>query len=120
LKSGGTTGGAGQLVSVIALGSPKGEVYCFGWRWKRPEPGVHRGGSYGGRRRMPALARRERRHKLNRQARRGGKEWVHAKVKQVSAWHGMGQGGDVRRHKCPMARGGAAGQRVKAERMAPA
>jgi hypothetical protein len=39
---------------------------------------------------MPALTRGERRHGLNRQARRGGKESLDAKAKPGSAWPGEG------------------------------
>jgi hypothetical protein len=49
----------GQQAIGEATRSPRARWSSTCWRCKCPESGVHRGGSYGGRRRMPAPARGE-------------------------------------------------------------
>jgi hypothetical protein len=82
---------AGQQASVEASLVQEGGGSGTCWRCKRPEYGVHRGGSYGGRRRMPVLTRGVRGRSFYSLLEAVGCS-LHTKAKRSSRGRGVGSG----------------------------
>jgi hypothetical protein len=101
----------GQQARGEATRSPRARWSSTCWRCKWPESGVHRSGSYGGRRRMLALARGEKGGTFIAGSRRLGVPCApRPRESWYGRWHGQvqrGMGSGVRRPLGQWRRGGA-------------